>query len=230
MPSSPSMREIQGMRSSPRLPRDDWRRREEGRRPGRCSRSRPWREAPPRSQGPPPSGSASQGTAALPGAAPGGGEEGGGAPPPEPARGRRGPRGPALAPSSPHVVEHQLLEVRRMPPRVKVGCAPHGHARATWEGEEGRSSHGRGHGWGAGSRRSEGRERGNICLGGERRRSFASRWEAEAKCLPCLHCLLEADFRRKSTVRSAFLLLPCFVEVSLKSDSPVSANRLLDVL
>jgi hypothetical protein len=66
-----------------------------------------------------------------------------------------------------------------------------------------------------------------ICLDGERRRSFASRWEVEAKCLSRLSCLLELFFQRKSTVHRAFLLLHCFVEVSLNGGRNTIQKQLL---
>jgi hypothetical protein len=67
----------------------------------------------------------------------------------------------------------------------------------------------------AGRRREKEKGGGKFCLDGERQCSFALRWDADAKCLSCLHVLLEGVFQCKSTVRVAFLHLHALIGVSL---------------
>jgi hypothetical protein len=51
----------------------------------------------------------------------------------------------------------------------------------------------------------------DICVAGERMSIFASRLGSEAKCLFCLHPLLERDSLAKRHCCHTFLLLPSFV-------------------
>ena len=87
-----------------------------------------------------------------------------------------------------------------------------------WRGRGGlgrRREEGRGEATRGGEDEGESEEARAICVGGERRSIFASRYASKAKCLSCLRWLLEELSNAHSAEREAKKRLPRAIGLSL---------------